>query len=124
MPYTLSKYTKTQLPTIPTGTQNLNLVKAQYFPHNKSIRVYFGSPEYDGLATDSFTDLPQTEWVLGQWIKRLDLSLEPNKSFGTQDKALQYVTDLINAKIGESVTVKVEPSSIDGLLNASIIRLA
>ena len=124
MPYTLAKYMQTQLPELPTGTQDLRLIKAEFFPRNKSIRVYFGSPEYEGLATDSFTDLPQTQWVLGQWIKRLELNIEPNKSFGTKDKALQYVVDLINARIGESVTVKVEPSSIDGLLNASIIRLA
>lgn len=124
MPFTLSKYTKTQLPQLPTGTQDLRLIKAEFFPHNKSIRVYFGSPEYDGLATDNFSDLPQTEWVLGQWIKRLELDIDNSKSFGTQEKALQYVTDLINAKAGEMVTVKVEPSSIEGLLNASIIRLA
>ena len=125
MPFTLSRFDSTILPPLPIGVQDLVLVKAEYKPDNQSIKVYFNHPEYDGVASDNFTNTPKTEWVLGEWMKRLELPVESNLKFGTADKMFQYVTDLINAMKGSLVTVKVSEADISPtLLNAQIIRLA
>ena len=125
MPYTLNKFASTILPPLSTGVQDLVLVKAEYKPSNQSIKVYFNHPGYDGVASDNFTNTPKTEWVLGEWMKRLELPVDPKKRFNTVDLMFRYVTDLINAKKGSMVTVKVSEADISPtLLNAQIIRLA
>ena len=125
MAFTLNKFASKVLPALPNGVQNLVLTRADYKPSNQSIKVYFNHPAHDGVASDNFTNTPKTEWVLGEWMKRLELPVDPKKSFGTADKMFQYVTDLINAKKGSMVTVKVSESDISPtLLNAQIIRLA
>lgn len=125
MPFTLNKFASKVLPALPTGVQDLVLVKAEYKPNNQSIKVYFNHPAHDGVASDNFTNTPKTEWVLGEWMKRLELPVKSNLKFGTEDKMFQYVTDLINAMKGSLVTVKVSEADISPtLLNAQIIRLA